>query len=62
MTEEFVKKVLEQHKQTLEEAEFTYQVTFCETKYCHRYINFEVDAEQQAEFDGALKQFVDEQK
>ena len=33
------------HKQTLREAEFHYQVTFCETKYSHRYINFEIEAD-----------------
>lgn len=45
MTQDFMKSVMDGHRQTLDEAAFYYQVTFADTKYCHRYINFEVDVE-----------------
>lgn len=38
----------------MRDAEFHYQVTFCETKYSHRYINFEIDADQLEAFDPIL--------
>lgn len=54
MTQEFIQGVLTQHRETLKAAEFHYQVTFCETKYTHRYINFEIEAEQATAFDPIL--------
>ena len=43
-------------------SEFTYQVTFCDTKYLHRYINFEVDSERSEDFDKVLESFVENMK
>jgi len=37
--------VIDSHEQTLREADFFYQVTYCDTKYCHRFVNFEVEQE-----------------
>ena len=45
LTQDFIQQVLASHKQTMAEADFHYQVTYCETKYCHRYINFEIEAD-----------------
>lgn len=41
--EEFIRKVLTQHAHSLHQADFFYQVTYCETRYSHRTINFEID-------------------
>lgn len=41
------------------EADFHYQVTYCDTKYCHRYINFEIEADQQEAFDPLLAQYIE---
>ena len=46
MSQEFIECVMKAHRQTLRDAEFHYQVTFCETKYSHRFINFEIDVDQ----------------
>lgn len=40
---EFISKVLKTNEKNLKNADFFYQVTFCQTKYCHRFINFEID-------------------
>ena len=62
LTKELVQNIISAHNQTLKEAEFYYQVTFCETKYCHRYINFEIEIEQKEAFSKILDQFIDHQK
>ena len=53
-TEDLIKNIIEQHKLTLLDAEYAYQVTFCETKYCHRYVNFEIDSDLKSDFDKLL--------
>ena len=57
LTLEFVEKVIQAHRNTLREAEYHYQVTFCETKYSHRYINFEIEADQKEAVTKILDQF-----
>ena len=41
-------------------ADFFYQVTYCETKYSHRHVNFEVDSDCLDEFHHAFKLFEEE--
>ncbi len=62
LTKDLIQNIISAHKQTLKEAEFHYQVTFCDTKYCHRYINFEIDVEQKETFSKILYQYVDHMK
>jgi hypothetical protein len=50
MTDNFIKRVVETHNQSLRDSAFSYQVTFCQTKYCHRYINFVIPRSETTQF------------
>ena len=51
--------MIQAHKQTLRVAQFYYQVTFCETRYSHRYINFEIERDNSDAFDQILAQYIE---
>jgi hypothetical protein len=40
--EDFAKKVLEVQHQQLQKAQYFNQITYSDTEYCHRFVNFEV--------------------
>lgn len=58
LNEQFVDKVSATANQTLKNAEYFYQVTFCQTKYCHRFVNFEVLPEIDSQFQLAIDQYI----
>jgi hypothetical protein len=60
--DEFIRNVLKQHQTSLQNASYYYQVTYCETRYSHRTINFEVDADHQSDFLVEYRHFEDELK
>jgi hypothetical protein len=58
-TTQFISKVIETHSQRLLKGDYFYQVTFCQTKYCHRYINFEIQRSRITEFQQMMSRYID---
>lgn len=44
--------------QVLQKAQFYVQVTYCETDFCHRFVNFEVHLEFVKQFEALLEEYV----
>ena len=58
--DDLITRVILQHAHSLQVADFFYQVTYCETKYSHRHVNFEIDSDCLDDFLSAYRQFEEE--
>ena len=61
-TNQFIEQVAQNYQRSLSEARFSYQVTYCDTKYFHRFTNFEVQKERADEIKTMLEEFIEELK
>lgn len=60
--DDFLRSIIAQHTLSLKKSLYHYQVTYCETRYSHRTINFEIDTDHQQMFLEVYAQFEDEIK
>lgn len=59
--DDFVQKILEVQHQQLVNAQYYCQVTYCETDFSHRFINFEVHGNFVKQFEQLLEEFIQQQ-
>eukprot|EP00347_Sterkiella_histriomuscorum_P005662 403355741 len=59
--DDFIQKIIEIQHQQLLKAQFFLQITFCETEFCHRFVNFEVHGQFVKQFETLLEEYIQQQ-
>jgi hypothetical protein len=57
--QEIIEKILFLQKQSLEQARYYIQMTYCDTTFCHRFVHFEVDPDYIEQFEPILNDYID---
>ena len=60
--QEIIEKILVLQRQSLEQANYYLQLTYCDTTFCHRFVHFEVDPDYIEQFEPILNEYIDQLK
>jgi hypothetical protein len=56
--DDFIQKVLAIQQEQLLRAQYYLQVTYCETEFCHRFVNFEVHSQFVKGFEDLMEEYI----